>query len=270
MSSLKSMVKAFSGTQNQIAAIKWFQASTGDAKRSQFALIWRSQREGDEIDFVNVFRYYEGTTDQDAALKWLEDNSQPRTLTEFNRLWSLPSPASIKLGVPYFQQVDNRHEPMRTCNTSSCAMVAKFLGANISGDDDYYQIVRKYGDTTDHGAQTRALREIGVQSTWRRDLGFADLDDSLLKGRPIVIGILHRGPLTAPTGGHMIVIIGQRGRDYIAHDPFGSLLDPGGAYSGAVTNGNGVVYPRDMLTRRWLPEGDRSGWGRLFLPTPQY
>ncbi len=168
----------------------------------------------------------------------------------------------IRLNVPFFQQVDNLHEPYRTCNTSSCAMVAKFLGAKISGDDDYYQIVQKYGDTTDHNAQTQALAELGVQSTWHTNLDYDELDHSLAAGLPIVIGILHRGPLEQPTGGHMLVVIGKSTNgNYICHDPFGSLLDD---YTSDPNQGNGVTYPRSILDRRWLYEGKQSGWGRLF------
>jgi hypothetical protein len=172
------------------------------------------------------------------------------------------APQGARLAVPYYSQVDNAFEPMRTCNTSSCAMVAKFLGARISSDDAFYQIVRKYGDTTDHGAQTAALQEVGITSTWHTNLGFEDLDRSLAAGLPIVIGILHRGTEQNPSGGHMVVVIGKNSVGYICHDPFGSLLD---AYTGAVSNGNGVVYSRHVLERRWLVEGARSGWGRLFI-----
>ncbi|MBW4514573.1 MAG: C39 family peptidase [Timaviella obliquedivisa GSE-PSE-MK23-08B] len=187
---------------------------------------------------------------------------------ELERLWKkiIDSPSQdIRLKVPYFQQVDNKFEPMRTCNTSSCAMVARFLGAKISSDDEYYQHVIKYGDTTDHTAQTYALKAVGIRSIWRTDLDFADLDGAIAAGLPVVIGILHRGTLNAPEGGHMIVVIGLTSqKDYICHDPFGSLLDAAGGYTGDVTNGCAVVYPRAVLNRRWLVEGDRTGWGRLF------
>ncbi len=172
-----------------------------------------------------------------------------------------PSNGVIKLPVPYFSQRDNQVDAWRTCNTSSCAMVAKYLGAKISGDDEYYQYVIKYGDTTDHTAQTQALNELGIKSTWNTNLDFEDLDKSLASGLPIVVGILHRGPLEAPTGGgHILVIIGRTASgDYIVHDPYGSVLD---GY--VTTNGKGLVYPRPVLVRRWTPEGKGSGWGRLF------
>lgn len=172
------------------------------------------------------------------------------------------APKELRLPVPFFKQTDNAYEAERTCNTSSCAMAAKFLGANISGDDEYYKYVIKHGDTTDHGAQTRALNDLQIHSTWHTNLDFEDLDHSLETGLPIVIGIYHRGTLEAPTGGHMLVVIGRTASgDYICNDPYGSVLDN---YQSDPESGNGVVYPRQVLTHRWLAEGPKSGWGRLF------
>ncbi|WP_316431232.1 C39 family peptidase [Leptolyngbya sp. NK1-12] len=267
--SLLMAADEFHNDPQQIKLVQWLQASTGAEKQAEFALMWRDGEERGPIDFVQVFQSYKALPHQNAALNWLEQATQPKTLEGFFRMWrdwqAVPKSNIIRLKVPYYQQVDNRYEPMRTCNTSSCAMVARFLGAKISGDDEYYKIVRKYGDTTDHTAQTKALAQIGIKSTWHTNLGFADLDKSLEAGLPIVLGILHRGTLASPTGGHMIVVIGRTGRrDYICHDPFGSLLDAGGGYTGPVNNGNGVVYPRSVLNHRWLPEGKNSGWGRLF------
>jgi hypothetical protein len=188
-------------------------------------------------------------------LKVLTGNETP-TLKNFG----------ILLKVPFFPQTDNLNQPDRTCNTSSCAMVGKALGTNLfQGDDDYWGVVTRYGDTTDHSAQTKALADMGIKSTWHINLGFDDLDSSLEAGYPVVIGILHRGTIDHPTGGHMIVVIGRTlDGDYVINDPYGSLLDYAEAYSGAVTNGKQVVYPRWLLRRRWLPEGEKSGWGRLF------
>lgn len=179
----------------------------------------------------------------------------------------------IRLKVAFASQVARTEEPSslpestqnRMCNSSSNFMVARYLGANIASDDDFYKVVSCYGDTTDHAAVSKALDCLGVKSTWCTDLGFADLDKSLEAGLPVVLGILHRGTLDAPKGGHMVVAIGRTtNKDYIFNDPYGSLMDAGGGYTKAVNNGSGVVYPRSVLQRRWLPDGDRSGWGRLF------
>jgi predicted chitinase len=171
------------------------------------------------------------------------------------------SNGAIKLPVPYFSQLDNQEQALRTCNTSSCAMVAKFLGANISGDDEYFQkYVTKYGDTTNHGVQGQALEELGIKSTWNVTLDFEDLDKSLATGLPIVIGILHHGPLDAPTGGHMIVVVGRTASgDYLINDPYGDLMTD---YQNE--NGENVIYSRHVLSCRWLESGKANGWGRLF------
>ncbi len=172
------------------------------------------------------------------------------------------------LNVPYYPQTDNYRDANRTCNSSSCAMCLEYFKpgtlVGAKGDDAYVQKVFAVGDTTDHSVQTKVLASYGVKSEFRYNLSFADLDRELSAGRPVVIGILHRGTLSAPTGGHMLVVIGKSpdGKSYICNDPYGSLND---GYTGAVTNGKGVQYSVEVLKHRWLEKGkDKTGWGRIF------
>jgi len=169
------------------------------------------------------------------------------------------------LNVPYFPQTDNYRDANRTCNSSSCAMVLEYFKPGTlkgaKGDDAYVQKVFSVGDTTDHSVQTKVLESYGIKSHFSYNLSFADLDRELAAGRPVVIGILHRGTLSRPTGGHMVVVIGKKGEDYVVNDPYGSLND---GYTGSVTNGKGAVYKRSDLERRWTPDGPKSGWGRVF------
>ena len=170
------------------------------------------------------------------------------------------------LNVPYYPQTDNYRDADRTCNSSSCAMCLEYFKpgtlVGAKGDDAYVQKVFAIGDTTDHAVQTRVLKDYGITSEFKYNLGFADLDRELSAGRPVVIGILHRGPLSSPTGGHMCVVIGKKGEDYVVNDPYGSLND---GYTGAVANGKGVQYSTDVLKYRWLEKGkDKTGWGRIF------
>ena len=175
------------------------------------------------------------------------------------------APKSNILVVPYYPQTDNYTQPDRTCNSSACAMCLEFLkpGTLIGakGDDAYLKKVIAIGDSTDHAVQTRVLESYGVKSNFSYNLSFSDIDKSLSDGKPVVIGILHRGPLSAPTGGHMLVVIGKTSSgDYVVNDPYGSLND---GYTGSVTNGKGAVYKRSDLSRRWCPAGN-DGWGRIF------
>jgi len=130
------------------------------------------------------------------------------------------------------------------------------------GDDAYVQKVFNVGDTTDHAVQTKVLSMYGLKSSFHYDLTFNDLDTELALGRPVVIGILHRGPISAPRGGHMCVVIGKKGEDYVVNDPYGSLND---GYSSDVYNGKGAVYKKSELKARWCPNGN-DGWGRIFTP----
>lgn len=174
---------------------------------------------------------------------------------------------SIVLPVPCFLQTDNAVQPDRTCNTSSNAMAAKFLGASIGSDDQYFQIVSKYGDSTSMEAQTAALQEIGISSTHSANLDFDDLDRQLAAGKPITISIAHRGSEDAPNlqKWHVICVVGRTPEgDYIVNDPYGSCLDGYTASNGNASKSCGIVYPRKTLQARWLPDGAGTGWGRLF------
>jgi len=168
------------------------------------------------------------------------------------------------LPVPFFPQTDNYRDAQRTCNSSACAMALEYFKPGslpgAKGDDAYVRKVFAIGDSTDHSVQTKVLSDFGIPSRFSYNLTFADLDKQLADGKPVVIGIFHRGPLSAPTGGHMVVVIGKKGEDYVVNDPYGSLND---GYTGPVTNGKGAVYKKSELTRRWCPAGN-DGWGRIF------
>ena len=134
----------------------------------------------------------------------------------------------------------------------------------IKGDDDYIRKVFAIGDTTDHEVQTKVLASYGIKSHFSYNLGFADIDRELAAGRPVVIGILHRGPISAPTGGHMCVVIGTTPdlKGYYINDPYGSLNDN---YTGPVEHGHKTIYTKEVLKYRWLDKGNPgTGWGRIF------
>ncbi|MDX2232352.1 MAG: C39 family peptidase [Leptolyngbyaceae cyanobacterium bins.349] len=169
----------------------------------------------------------------------------------------------IQLRVPYYSQRDNRSaEWWRQCNTSSHAMILNFLKpGSVASDDDYFQrFVQPNGDSTDWTVHTNALKRFGIDSVYRQDLDFADLEKSLELGFPVAIGVLHNGPIASPTGGHVLVITGMD-KDksvFYANDPWGV----GFRYTNF--NGENVEYPiQPSLDRRWLADGDKSGWGRL-------
>lgn len=228
-----------------------------------------------QIDLKNFFKYFDETNPKHvAAAEQLEKDLLEKSpdLIQDSANWvriyrtKPEKPKSNILEVPFFPQTDNYRDANRTCNSSSCAMCLEYFKPGtlqgVKGDDAYVRKVFSIGDTTDHTVQTKALMSYGVNSRFSYNLSFDDLDRELAAGRPVVIGILHRGSLSAPTGGHMIVVIGKTpSGDYVVNDPYGSLND---SYTGAVSNGKRAVYKRSELAKRWTIDGPKTGWGRIF------
>ena len=225
------------------------------------------------INLHNFFKYFdENNPNHVAAVEQFQKALEKKAPEEVddNSSWvktyrtKKEKPQPKVLAVPFYPQTDNYRDPQRTCNSSACAMCLEYfkpgtlIGAK--GDDAYIRKVFSVGDTTDHSVQTKVLQSYGIKSHFRYNLTFSDLDSELASGRPVVIGILHRGTLSNPTGGHMVVVIGKSGNDYVVNDPYGSLND---GYTGAVSNGKGAVYKRSELSKRWVPNGN-DGWGRIF------
>jgi len=224
-----------------------------------------------KIDLHNFFQHYDPNNPKHvAAVEQLEVDLKDSSLLEDDSNWvriyrTKPAVSGV-LQVPYFPQTDNYRDAQRTCNSSSCAMCLEYFKPGTlkgaKGDDAYVQKVFAIGDSTDHTVQTKVLENYGVKSYFSYNLSFSDLDRELSSGRPVVIGIYHRGTLSAPSGGHMVVVIGKKGEDYVANDPYGSLND---GYTGPVTNGKGAIYKKSDLSYRWLEKGkDKTGWGRVF------
>jgi len=168
----------------------------------------------------------------------------------------------LKLSVPYYSQRDNYKDPMRTCFSSSCAMLLSGLDPEaIKSDDEYIKTVYKYGDTTEASVQLKALKEFGVTASFVQTGTWADIENLLRKRIPVPIGILHKGPVSAPVGGgHWICCVGLTAdkKSIIVHDPFGDLDLIGGGY--VSTDGKYKKYSKKNLGPRWLVEGERSGW----------
>lgn len=229
-----------------------------------------------KIDLHNFFKFYDEKNPKHvAAVEQLEvelNQKEPNLLddtTNWIRIFrTQPEVVSPKvLPVPFYPQTDNYALPHSTCNSSSCAMALEFLKPGTlkgqKGDDAYLQKVLALGKSTDHNVQTKVLESYGVFSTWKQTLSFSDLDRELEQGKPVVIGILHRGTLTKPTGGHILVVIGKSddGKSYYVNDPYGNLMD---GYTTSVFNGRGALYPKSALEKRWTVDGPKTGWGRIF------
>lgn len=168
--------------------------------------------------------------------------------------------SALVLKVPYELQHDNSSGAgYRECFSSSAAMVARFYG-KVSSDDAYNKIRAKYGDTTDAQAQVKALNALGLNARFRTNATPAVLEAELRAGRPVMVGWLHKGPATKPSGsGHWSVIIGFDATHWVHNDPNGEADMIKGGYINK-TKGASIRYSRKNWDRRWLIDGPGSGW----------
>lgn len=226
-----------------------------------------------DIRLVNVAKSFEGLSHQTAALNWLNEQIPSPTLAQFAEMWradppvkpeASPSPGtgSVLLKVPYEFQLDNRSGAgNRECFSSSCAMVARFYG-KVANDDEYNRIRARFGDTTDSGAQLRALGSLGLTATFHQNGSAATLEGLIRDGCPVPVGWLHRGSISKPTGGgHWSVVIGFDPEAFIHNDPNGEAdMVNGGYISNGGRAGAGVRYSRRNWLRRWEVDGRGTGW----------
>jgi len=169
------------------------------------------------------------------------------------------------LQVPWFAQMDSadRAQAARMCFSSSCAMLLEYLRPGTlsgpNGDDQYLRRVQTYGDTTDPKAQIRALSSFNVKAKFTQAAGWADIERQITAGVPVPCGYLHRGPVTAPSGGgHWLTVVGYTQTHMVVHDPFGEADLVNGATLGGVARF--ARYSRQNFGPRWQVEGPSTGW----------
>lgn len=182
------------------------------------------------------------------------------------------SKRELFLNVPYFSQLDNQTyifgPGSRQCNLTACAMYASYLKPSllsISSElgykqfDSYYgDILSKYGDTTNHYAQTKALKELGIESYFSYSLSIFDLVLCLKKKTPVVLGVTYKN------SGHIIIATGfnlDKELIYI-HDSYGIRYGSSDIYEIGV-EAKFDPYSFDLLKKIWVDMGEEKGWGRI-------
>jgi hypothetical protein len=183
---------------------------------------------------------------------------------------SPPAGAASKgnpLSVPWFAQLDSdTDQARRMCFSSSCAMLLAFLKPGVltgsNGDDQYLARVRQFGDTTDAAAQIRALASYGIKARFSSKASFSTLEEQIAAGVPVPCGYLHRGHVINPAGGgHWLIVVGITPTHVIVHDPLGEADLVNGTTIGGTARF--CSYSRKNFGRRWMAEGEGSGWAVL-------
>ena len=168
----------------------------------------------------------------------------------------------VLLNVPYQSQRDNYRDAGRTCFSSACAMAAMYLRPDsVANDNEYLKKVFAIGDSTEVATQVKVLTSLGIKTIFKQTGTLENLKRKLDANIPCPVGILHKGPANKPEGfGHWICVIGYQSekKKFIVHDPWGELDNYTGTYKS--TDGASVLYSENLFMRRWMVEGNRTGW----------
>lgn len=215
-------------------------------------------------------KYYKGLTHQTEAWDELQKVLSDEILSRFTLKYRgrlLPeteNPHKCKLNVPYFYQRDSKTgHGERSCQSSALAMVIKFIRPQlITDDDNYLDIVFRYGDTVSQTAHKKAMDFLGIKYKFSQSGKETDLLKILDDGMPVPIGVLHKGSVGSPSGGgHWITLIGYDDEYFNVHDPFGEMdLINGGYPKAGPVDGKDTRYTRANLMKRWLIQSNSDGW----------
>ena len=226
------------------------------------------------LALLPFFEFFRGTPHQAAAVKELED-ALPQELLAEDAAWFeawKASGISQKAVVPYVHQLDFKYKGHRRCLDASAAMLALMYG-KVSSAEEYGEVRKRFGDTTDVLAQVRTLRELGLHAEFRNDADGALVEAEIASGRPVLAGWLHKGNMlrgeppvcSSLNCGHWSVIVGFEGTEstgdaqWVMHDPMGAPDIERGGHPNRY-GGKNVRVPRGAFKQRWQVEGPGSGW----------
>lgn len=198
--------------------------------------------------------------------------------------WDIPEsglPNEVKLSVKYYNQVDNSTNLFgtghRQCNLTTCAMALNFLlqrygqknldklaeeGGFREGESVYAKVLKEFGDTIYHDAQTKALKRFKAESYFSLTLSMGDVIETLATFTPVPVGVSYK------SSGHIILLVGYNleQRVFYVHDPYGVRAGSADFYHEIGTSkGAFDVYTFETFERIWGNRGNKeSGWGRIF------
>ena len=224
------------------------------------------------LSLLPFFQFFKkGDPHQLAAIAELERSIDQDLLSdeaEWFEMWKTSGIHQEVYGVPYYNQLDNMTGyGYRECFDAASAMVAAFHHGVVKSRDAYRLVRLKFGDTTEVHAQISALRSLGLNAEFRRDVRVEDIEIEIAAGRPLLVGWMHKNDLTkgepavcdSEGCGHWSVIVGYDKDFLIAHDPMGKPdMDHGG--HDITKSGEAIKMSRPAFYQRWSIEGEASGW----------
>jgi len=223
------------------------------------------------LSLLPFFQFFKkGDPHQLAAIAELEraiDQDLLDDEAEWFAMWKTSGIHQEVYGVPYYNQLDSpTGYGYRECFDAASAMIVAFH-RSVKSQDAYRQVRRKFGDTTEVHAQVSALKSLGLDAEFRKNVRVEDIEIEIDAGRPIMVGWLHKGDFTKGKPavcdndgcGHWSVIMGYDKDDFIAMDPMG-LPDMERGGHDTTKSGERIRMSLPAFYQRWSIEGEASGW----------
>jgi hypothetical protein len=158
------------------------------------------------------------------------------------------------LEVPYKSQLDNKFDPLSTCNVTSIAMCLEYLGTKRREE---YRNIKQFEDELyrccldrsldrrkpDHMAQL--IRLYGCRDTFTDRATVEAVKDWIDLGNPCIT----HGWFTE--SGHIIVMAGYDDKGFIVHDPYGEWFKEGYRTD---LSGKNLHYSYNLIGRTCFPD----------------
>jgi hypothetical protein len=157
-------------------------------------------------------------------------------------------PPTVKLSVPYYDQLDNSDNPYGTCNVTSLAMVLSYFGAkrqhpDIRFADELDQYCDAQGlDRHEPTDLAKVVKAYGCVDKFSKTASFDEVQDWLICGNPVIT----HGYFTS--GGHIVCLIGYNSDGFVVNDPYGEIMyNPFHSYYDIYASGAGLTYSYNMI-----------------------
>ena len=177
--------------------------------------------------------------------------------------WARPSKIAgdINLQVPYHTQRDNERFPGGTCNVTSYAMDFDYLKVPRRKVNDRMWTQREdelsafmeanHKDRHSHADLDWMAGQYGLDASFRFDRTWDAIRTELRAGFPVIVsGLFTRA-------GHIILLRGCQGEDFLVNDPWGNALTK---YRDR--NGQNLVYPFAYMDAT-VRGGHNSKWAHF-------
>lgn len=166
-------------------------------------------------------------------------------------------PPSVKLSVPYYDQLDNTENPYGTCNVTSLAMTLAYLGArrqhpDIRFADELNNYCEDHNlDRHEPTDMVKVVEAYGYKDNFRKTASFEGVKEWLVQGNPVVM----HGYFTH--SGHIVCGIGYNSQGFIVNDPYGEIMySPGNSYYDIYASGAGLTYSYNLIYDTCCTDGE--------------